>query len=330
MTPVIVMPVSVSEVPAATKAVGFPELPVLSAMLHGARRLRDAADWRSGVLAALAMPDADGQNMAKIAACGLPSLTPGTGICLALPVHVVAGTSRMFMASPGSFVLDAARRDELRRAFNAEFGSTDLQLHAVGSGWLLQAPFAAAANDGSPESLVGDALAREPAVSTTGRSLRRLGAEIEMWLAALPFNAERERRSEPPINSFWFWSGGTTEGMPAPGHAPGALFTNGEPDAWMAGLAHHCGLAFRHASTWQEVRDTPDAVVILQPPLPGDAMALMPAWESAWLDPARRDLAARRLPELRLQIGGSTWQLPAPRLARWFRRARPWWQSVQA
>jgi hypothetical protein len=324
------MPISVSGVPAATKAVAFPELPVLSAMLNGARRLPDAADWRSGVLAALAMPDADGQNMANTAARALSSLTPGAGICLALPVHVVAGTSRMFMAAPGSFVLDAFQREELRRAFNAEFGSTHLQLHAVGSGWLLQAPFAAAASDGSPESLVGAALAREPAVSTAGRSLRRLGAEIEMWLAALPFNAQRESRGEPPINSFWFWSGATTEAMPAPGHAPGALFTNGEPDAWMAGLASHCGLAFRQASTWQEVRDTPGAVVILQPPLLGDAVTFMPAWESAWLDPARRDLAARRLPELRLQIGGSTWQLPAPRLARWFRRARPWWQRLQA
>jgi hypothetical protein len=323
------MPISASGIPAATKAVAFPELPVLSAMLHGARRLRDAADWRSGVLEALAMPDA-GQNMAKIAACALPSLAPGAGICLALPVHVLAGTSRMFMGEPASFVLDAVRREELRRAFNAEFGSKDLQLHAVGSGWLLQAPFAAAASDGSPDSLRGAALAREPAVSTTARSLRRLGAEVEMWLAALPFNAARESRGEPPINCIWFWSGATTGRMPAPGHAPGALFTNGEPDAWMAGLASHCGLQFRQASAWQEVRDTPRAVVILQPPLPGDPVAPLQAWESAWLEPARRDLASRRLLELRLQIGRSSWRLPAPRLARWFQRARPWWQLVRA
>jgi hypothetical protein len=328
MTQAIVMPISVSGAPAATEAVAFPELPGLSAMLHGARRLRDAADWRSGVLAALAMPDADSQPMTKIAACALASLAPGAGICLALPVHVVAGTSRMFMAAPASFALDAVRREELRRAFNAEFGSADLQLHAVGSGWLLQAPFAAAASDGSPESLRGAALAREPALSTAGRSLRRLGAEVEMWLAALPFNAVRERRGEPPINSIWFWSGATTGGMPAPGRAPGALITNEEPDAWMAGLASLCGLAFRQASAWQEVRDMPGAMVILQPSL-GDAVAMLPAWESAWLEPVRRDLASRRLRGLRLQIGRSTWQLPAPRLARWFRRARPWWQMVR-
>jgi hypothetical protein len=323
------MPISVSGIPPAAKAVGILELPVLSAMLHGARRVRDATDWRIGVLESLAMPDA-GQNMAKIAACALPSLAPGTDICLALPVHVVAGTSRIFMAAPETFELDAVRREELRQAFNAEFGAPDLQLHAVGSGWLLQSPFAAAASDGSPDSLRGAALAREPAGSTAARSLRRLGAEVEMWLAALPFNAARETRGEPPINCIWFWSGATTGGMRPPTHAPGALFTNREPDAWMAGLASHWGLQFRHASAWQEVRDTSGAVVILQPSSLGDAVAPLQAWESAWLDPVRRDLASRRLQELRLQIGRSTWQLPAPRLARWFRSKQPWWQLVQA
>jgi hypothetical protein len=323
------MPLSESGIPPAAKAVAIPELPVLSAMLHGARRLRDAADWRSGVLESLAMPDA-GQNIAKVAACALPSLAPGAGICLALPVHVVAGTSRMFMAAPETFELDAVRREELRQAFNAEFGSTDLHLHAVGSGWLLQAPFAAAASDGSPDSLRGAALAREPAVSATARSLRRLGAEVEMWLAALPLNAARESRGEAPINCIWFWNGAITRGMSAPGHAPGALFTNREPDAWMAGLASLCGLQFRQASAWQEVRDTPGAVVILQPPLLRDAVAPLQAWESAWLDPVTHDLASRRLLELRLQIGRSTWQLPAPRLARWLRSKQPWWQMVRA
>jgi hypothetical protein len=322
MTPVIAMPAL------APMASGSPDLPALSALLHGARRMPDAADWRCGVLSALEMADPVSQGVALVAARAIAALQPGTGVCLALPVHAVAGMSRMFLATPDAFTLDAAQREALRRAFNAEFGAADLQLHAVGSGWVLQAPFAAAANDGSPESLLGLALAREPAASAAARNLRRLGAEVEMWLAGLDFNADRERRGQPPINCIWFWGGAMTGNLRLPGSVPGALFTNGEPDAWSTGLAVHCGVELIAARAWEDVRQTSGALVILQ--AQGDALPQLPAWESAWLEPAFRDLSSGQLSSLRLQIGGSAWHLPAPRLMRLLSRRRPWWQLVSA
>jgi hypothetical protein len=330
MTPLIALPAcsAGSADVAAGRAGAFPDLPVLSSMLDDARPLPAAADWQAGVLAALGMPEADARNASLLAARALPTLRQGDGLCLAMPVHAVAGMSRMYLAGAERFMLDAGEREQLRLAFNGEFGSPDVQLHAVGSQWLLQAPFAAAADDGSPESLLGAALAREPATSAAGRLLRRLGAEVEMWLASLPFNAERERRGQSPINSIWFWSGATPAPIPAPACLPGGLFTNFEPDAWLAGLAAHCDLPLQQVRSWDEVRDTPGAVLILQPELPGNTLLRLPAWESQWLEPARRDLAARRLPALRLQVGGSAWQLPARRMTRWFRRKRPWWQRV--
>jgi hypothetical protein len=280
------------------------------------------------VLEALGIHSAHGRNPAVVASCALASLPRGTGICLALPVHTVAGMSRVFLAPLESVALDAERREELRLVFNAQFGTADVQMHAVGNGWLLQAPFATAANDGSPETLRGEALAREPASSAAGRSLRRLGAEVEMWLAGLPMNEERERRGEPAINCFWFWSGATLEVLPAPEDVPGGLFINAQPDAWAAGLAAHCALPLQQTHAWQQVRDTRDALVILQPPCSGDVLPHLQEWESEWLEPAWRDLASRHLPSLRLQIGGEAWQLPAPVLSRWLRRRRAWWQVV--
>ncbi len=335
MTPLIAMPASAPLVTepgdrAARGAAALPELPVLSALLRGAARLPATAGWRSGVLAALAMPESAGMTPATVAARAIPALQPGVGVCLALPVHAVAGISRMFLATADSFVLDAAEREALRVAFNMEFGAPDVHLHPAGSGWLLQAPFAAAANDGSPESLVGAALAREPARTAAGRLLRRLGAEVEMWLAALPLNRDRERRGAAPINCFWFWDGAAAGPLPVPGQMPGGMFSNVEADAWVAGLAGHCGTPLQPALAWDDVRDTAGALVILQPPLLGDATQQLSAWEAAWLAPAGRDLAARRLPALRLQLGHSAWQLSAPRLTRWLRRARPWWQAVSA
>ncbi len=84
--------------------------------------------------------------------------------------------------------------------------------------------------------------------------------------------------------------------------------------------ASHCHLPLQRARSWQEVRDTPGALVILQPRLPGDVLLELPAWEAAWLEPASHDLASRRMTGLQLQIGSSAWHLPAPRMARWFRQ----------
>jgi hypothetical protein len=323
MTPVIAMPACA---PPTAGSPALPALPALSALLQQARRMPDALDWRGGVLSALDLQDA-GRHVALVAAHAVRAIQPGMGVCMAMPVHVVAGMSRVFLGAPEAFALDVQEREHLRLAFNAEFGTADLNLHAVGSGWLLQAPFAAAANDGSPESLFGIALAREPAASAAGRSLRRLGVEVEMWLTGLAFNAARENRGEAPINCIWMWGGATARGARPPGRMPGALFTN-EPDAWMTGLAAHCGLELQQALSWEQVRDTRGAVVILQPPSHGAVLPHLPAWESAWFEPARRDLASKRLASLRLQIGHSAWQLPAPRLTRWMRRRRPWSQMV--
>ncbi len=329
MTPFIAMPAvagSIVEAGGATSGT-LPELPVLSAMLRGATRLPFTGDWRSGVLDGLSMHVLAGAASATVAACAVPELARGVGICFALPVHAIAGMSRMYLAGGDAFTLDAAERAALLLAFNAEFGSAEVRLHGVGTGWLLEAPFAQAADDGDPGQLVGTALAREPARSDAGRALRRLGAEVEMWLAGLPLNRKRENRGAPPINSFWFW-GGSGAGTLPPCRMIASMVSNAGPDAWMAGLASHCGKSVQQANSWGDVQDPAAALIMLQPLLLGDTLRQLPAWEAAWFEPVQRELAARRLPGLRLQIGATAWQLPAPRLTRWLRRAQPWWQAV--
>lgn len=325
MTSLIAMP-AIAPVAGET----LPELPALTQLLQGATRLPVASDWRSGVQDGLGLGQTGATPPALVAARAVPGLMPGSSLCLATPVHVVAGISRMFLAPADSFALAADERESLRLAFNAEFGAADVQLHAAGTGWLLQAPFASAATDADPEGLGGAALAREPAGTGAARSLRRLGAEVEMWLATLPLNTAREKRGAPPINCFWFWSGVETGALPVLTRTPGGLFSNLPADPWLAGLATHCSRSLRHASGWEDVRGTADALVVLQPLELGCVRRLLPAWEATWFEPVWRDLAARQLPALRLQIGRSSWQLPAPRLTRWLRRAQPWWQAVSA
>ena len=57
----------------------------------------------------------------------------------------------------------------------------------------------------------------EPASSPEQRLLRRLGTEIEMWLASLPAGARRRGPGQLPVNLFWMWGGGV---MPARGELP--------------------------------------------------------------------------------------------------------------
>lgn len=51
---------------------------------------------------------------------------------------------------------------------------------------------------------VTDAQRADPAT----RALRRLGAEIEMWLHDHPVNDARGLRGEPPVTALWLWGGG--------------------------------------------------------------------------------------------------------------------------
>jgi hypothetical protein len=306
-----------------------PELPSLTRTLARARRLPDAAEWRAGVHQALQGGEGASLAPAALAACALPQWPSARALCFVTPLHVVAGMTRVHLPPEGMLLLDERERAAWRDAFNAEFGDADLRLHAAGTGWLLTAACAHAASDAAPELLLGAALERRPAQGDAARALRRLGAEVEMWLAAHPLNDARAARQLPPVNSFWFWGGATLQ-TPAPfTHAPRVVSSNTAADPWLAGMVSH-GAARLHT----EVADLRAALqqhaglIVLQRP------AQLPPWEhwsrleAQWFAPALQALRAGELESLRLQIGRSAWRLPDASPLRWLRRSRPWWQAV--
>jgi hypothetical protein len=308
-----------------------PELPSLTRMLVRARRLPDAAEWRVGVHRALQGGEGTPLEPAALAACSLAQLPPSAALCFATPLHVVAGMTRVHLPPGGILVLDAHERAAWREAFNAEFGDADLQLHAAGGGWLMTASFAHAATDAAPEMLLGAALERSPAQGDAARALRRLGAEVEMWLAAHPLNDARAARQLPAVNNFWFWGGARAQ-RPAPfPHAPRSVSSNADADPWLAGLANHCSAPVHAAAAdLQQAMQQGAELIVLQQP------AQLPPWEhwrqleAQWFAPAAQALRAGALKSLRLQIGRSAWRLPDASPLRWLRRSRPWWQAVSA
>jgi hypothetical protein len=314
----------------------LPGMPGLTRLLRRARRLPDAADWRAGAWAALgggAVPPV------AIAACAVPELSSRASLCLAAPLHVVAGISRVHLPPGGRLWLEPVEEQAWRAAFNQEFGASGMRLHcaAPGGGWLLEAPFAAAARDAEPDVLVGEALQRQPATSAAERALRRFGTEVEMWLAAHELNREREARRLPPLNSIWLWGGGAADLLPAPGH-PHVVVGNLAPDAWLCGLARWLGVraeregqwaaAARHADSAQAQGEPRSLLLVLSPDAGGASNAYWEMLERDWFAPLAASVRQGEVARLRLQIGRSAWQLPARSLLRGFGRRRPWWQMT--
>jgi hypothetical protein len=335
MTPLIAMPGPRLPQPGGPgeDTPGPPSLPALTQLARRARRLPDAADWRAGVLAALGAPSDLPAAALAARAVGLPE---GSALCFAAPLHLVAGISRVHLPPGGWSLLPADEEQQWCADFNAEFGGPDLQLHvaAAGGGWLLQAPFAAAARDAAPETLTGAPLERHAAGSGDERALRRLAAEAEMWFAAHALNRQRERRGQPPINALWLWGGGRAGALPALA-APSMIATAGMPDAWLAGLAAHSPASLRMAGSFDAaMRAAPAAAAggihALLVPAPDGQGPTRQYWESVeenWIAPAWRALQAGEIDGLRLQIGRTAWQLPARGLFNWLRRERrAWWQ----
>jgi hypothetical protein len=337
MTPLIAMPgpwLPEDADPAQPRS-DLPELPALTELLRRSRRLPEVADWRGGVLVALGADSAVAP--VAVAAQAAPELPPHAPLCFAAPLHVVAGMSRVHLLPGGRLLLEPTEEQAWCDAFNQEFGSDDLRLYvtAPGGGWLLGASFAHRACDAAPEVLVGAALERQPAASPDERALRRLGAEVEMWLAGHVLNRTREAQGKPPLNAIWFWGGARAVALP-PLVAPRAILHGGGlPDAWLAGLARHFGLPVTVIHDWQEAMDAVDAVagaeqvlLLLAPDGGGATGQYWQMLEDQWFAPALRALSTRGIRGLRLQIGGCAFALPHRSLARWVRwPSRSWWQQ---
>lgn len=308
----------------------LPALPHLTRLLGAARRLPPAPDWRMGVLTALNGGEAVDWPVAAVVARSLPGLAPGTPLCLAAPLHVVAGISRVHLPPEGLLELDDAQREVWRVAFNQEFGG-GLQLHAAPGGWLLAGAAAAGARDGAPAELLGQALQRSPARDDAERQLRRLGTEVEMWLAAHPLNAAREARRLPPLNCFWFWAGTFAVDLPPLPQPPRSIHGPARADAWLAGLARHAGLQrMEIVDGWNAVRGLTQGLVVPAVDDGGSARAHWEQLETQWFEPMARAMRAGELPALRLQVGTTGWQLPDTSPLRWLRRHKPWHEALRA
>jgi hypothetical protein len=304
----------------------LPALPALSELLHLGKASPPQRDWRAGLAADLGSPALAQPAPALLAAAAADGIAPGSPVCMAEPVHLVAGMASVHLHPSGLLHLDADSRSELQTQFTREFGARDQALFAVGDGLLLAAPEAAGAHGYDPARMLGSQVEASRLLDPQQQSLRRLGVEVEMWLPGLALNRERERRGELAITALWLWGGGKGSLPEVAADKPSWEWAYGG-DPWVHGiwsrLVHG---KVQAARGWDHAE--PSALMVVSA-----ARGSLPQLEEDWFAPALRDLRAGRMSSLALRIGGQRWDLGSRPRARWWQplawqKPQPWYQVL--
>jgi hypothetical protein len=166
--------------------------------------------WRAWVARWLGLSGYAGEAPASIAAIGLADVPVNRAVWLATPVSLAAGLTSLHFDRRSLLRLPPEELAVLAAGFRETFHGSGFDLHPLAGGeLLLSAPALAAASSTTeparvPLMSVAEALPRGEGAAV----LRRLGAEMEMWLHGHPLNEARARRGAPRVATLWVWGGG--------------------------------------------------------------------------------------------------------------------------
>jgi hypothetical protein len=312
---------------AVTDGTGLAPMPALSQLLRLGDPRSVLSDWRTSLLSGLSVEQWGDLAPALIAARALPTVDT-RGHWFAAPVHQTAGISRVRLHAAGLLRLAADEAQLLCESFAREFASTDLHLHAVGCGLLLEGLDVQRCAAEDPARYLGQVL-EGLTDSALPKALRRLSTELEMWMHGHPVNQMRQRRNELPVTGLWLWGGDSVPlpmvDIPSKNLLPIAY----GDDPYLLGLWKMLGGELRPpAQAWSANHD--NAVVVVSAAAQSATDAPMQRLESAWFAPILEAIEQGKVDTLSLHLGGSCWQLRRPLVPRFWRRSKPWWQRLPA
>jgi hypothetical protein len=230
--------------------------------------------WRSWLASWLGSPELATANPAAVAAFRSPEMDAfdsphAASIWLVDPLHLTASLTSVHLSPRGLLRPDAPEQAALCRAFNDAFAGTGYLLTAARAGhFLASGPVLSGEIDTTdPARCLGSTLADALPRGSGAAALRRLGAEIEMWLHEHPINARRAASGRLPVSTLWLWGGGapltpqTVRAQIARSRADNgppstALFSD---DAYVEGLSHLWGVNCQPAATHLADLGTPNA-----------------------------------------------------------------------
>ena len=155
---------------------------------------------------------------------------------MATPVHLVAGLTSVHVDRRSILRLDANDQSALAADFQRVFHDSGFELRPLDSGdFLVLGPHMPVAETLEPARSMGASIADAQRADAANPALRRLGAEIEMWLHDHAVNGARGRRGEPPVTGLWLWGGGPAGNVVAGERARSSDIAFGR-DAYLQGL----------------------------------------------------------------------------------------------
>jgi hypothetical protein len=228
------------------------ELPGLGAIARFGRA-HACGDWRQWVVrwmcqAAEPAEESFLQQTAALAPASIaarvlaPALPAAAMVWFATPVHLLAGLNSVHLDRRGLLQLTAGEAQELAEGFAQVFADAGFRLRALPAGELLLFGPEVAASAREPARSVGGDITQGLPHGPDSGPLRRLGAEVEMWLHSLSLNAARQQRGELPITALWLWGGGALPSRADTSHPSVALDVQAfGTDAWLQGLLSGVG-----------------------------------------------------------------------------------------
>jgi hypothetical protein len=217
---------------AAVAPLAFPGLDRISRF---GEQLTLGRGWRDWLARWAGRHDLEQAPVSAIAGAGQAA---AAATWMATPLHLAAGLTTLHFDARGILRLSREELDELALDFGRTFADVSLVPLESGEFLLLQSAAPAATTTSEPARIVGGNVADALPQGSGAATLRRLGAEIEMWLHEHPVNVARAGRGEPPISTLWIWGGGARM---TPRRTSGGLARAFGSDSYLQGLWRLCG-----------------------------------------------------------------------------------------
>jgi len=149
-----------------------------------------------------------------------PATSPGLlgTAWFATPVYLIAGLTSLHLDRRSILRLPADESASLAEDFGSVFGDGEFSLEPMDSGiFMMRSRGSIDTRTTEPARAVVSDLQTSLPTGPQAPVLRRLGAELEMWLHGHPVNQRRASRGEMPVSTLWLWGGGATMAAVAQG-----------------------------------------------------------------------------------------------------------------
>jgi hypothetical protein len=322
---------------AVAAAVAPLELPGLTALLRIASKA-PLPDWRAWLAAEIGSKVLAEIPVAQVAGRAFVSAHDASTAWLATPVHLSARLDHVRLVDRGLLNLAGDERAALCEDFARQFGP-EYQLHSgKGREFLLTGIPACDAVTVDPARLLDTDIAPALARGKDALKLRRVGAEIEMWLHVSVVNESRERARAPRISALWLWGGGlpatASEGQVGTGEGHGkgkcdAVSLHGG-DSFLAGLAHCAKLNSPTAApaALSGLDHRVEHHLVELAPMCGAPQASLLELDESWFLPARAALDCGTLSVLDIVANDARFRVTPKARWRFWRPRRTWFENV--